>query len=772
MTSDTLIIVESNGKCKKIESLTGHACKASFGHVYGLSPTLKWFDPSNIEPNYIVLQNKIKYINDLKKAAKKAKKIYIASDLDREGEAIAANVMDLLDLNINTTDRITFNQITKKSLSEALENPKRLDIDLYNAQKARSIIDLLFGFMCSPHISKHLHILGLSAGRCQSPTIRLINEREKEQKLGKVELFVEGQTRIKSNLVKVTHLKPKIAEENINNWLENLKTQEFLVKDKSKKNKFENPSSPLTTSTLQQMAYNKHGFNTKSTMQIAQKLYETGYITYMRTDSVTLSSDFQEQATEFINKMFGEKYSSPRQYSKKKGVVTQEAHEAIRPIDIYKQLPRDTEEQKLYKLVWLTSIRSQMTKASYIEHKLSLQTNRNTTKDFWETLEKNLVFPGYLLLSNFSLNFSDTDVENQYNTLLDKNTNIFENISNNMNLPISFISVREKSKTPPCPYNVASLVKALEKESVGRPSTYSNIVERIIEKGYVIIGENPILDIELNKWEMNYEKEISNTTYKQKVGGQRNVYLLTELGKKFCNFVENSPIEAIVNIKFTAKFEEKLDLVANGLLDWKELVKKFYTDLDNNLKKNPPPKMIKNQNNFLRILEENDEHILGIMKSKFGFYLGLKNRNENGTQTASLFPKSNINDITIEEAKFMFQLPKKFKNNEILLKCGMYGWYLNLPKDNKNIPLHNERRIPSDEEIEDALKNKNKDNNSGILEQISENWSLRQKNKSYYLMYKKNKFVKFYPVSEKLFNETEIWNIDICEKIKNKKNKV
>merc|ERR1712196_618539 len=215
MTSDTLIVVESNGKCKKIESLTGHACKASFGHVYGLQPTLKWFDPSNIEPNYIVLQNKIKYINDLKKAAKKAKKIYIASDLDREGEAIAANVMDLLNLDINTTDRITFNQISKKSLTEALKNPKRLDIDLYNAQKARSIIDLLFGFMCSPHISKHLHILGLSAGRCQSPTIRLINEREQEQKLGKVELFVEGQTKIKSNLVKVTHLKPKLAEENI-----------------------------------------------------------------------------------------------------------------------------------------------------------------------------------------------------------------------------------------------------------------------------------------------------------------------------------------------------------------------------------------------------------------------------------------------------------------------------------------------------------------------------------------------------------------------------
>ena len=769
MTSDTLIIVESNGKCKKIESLTGHACKASFGHVYGLQPTLKWFDPSNIEPNYIVLQNKIKYINDLKKAAKKAKKIYIASDLDREGEAIAANVMDLLNLDINTTDRITFNQISKKSLTDALKNPKRLDIDLYNAQKARSIIDLLFGFMCSPHISKHLHILGLSAGRCQSPTIRLINEREKEQKLGKVELFVEGQTKIKSNLVKVTHLKPKIAEENINNWLENLKTQEFLVKDKSKKNKFENPSSPLTTSTLQQMAYNKHGFNTKSTMQIAQKLYESGYITYMRTDSVTLSSDFQEQATEFIKKMFGEKYSSPRQYSKKKGVVTQEAHEAIRPIDIFKQLPKDTEEQKLYKLVWLTSIRSQMTKASYIEHKLSLQTNRNSTKDFWETLEKNLVFPGYLLLSNFSLNFSNTDVENQYNTLLDKNTNIFSNISENMNLPINFISVKEKSKTPPCPYNVASLVKALEKESVGRPSTYSNIVERIIEKGYVIIGENPILDIELNKWEFNNEKEITNTTYKQKVGGQKNVYLLTELGKKFCDFVENSPIEEIVNIKFTAKFEEKLDLVANGLLDWKKLVKKFYTDLDNNLKKNPPPKMIKNQSNWLRILEENDEHILGIMKSKFGFYLGLKNKNENGTQTASLFPKSNINDITTEEAKFMFQLPKIIENNEILLKCGMYGWYLNLQKDNKNIPLHNERRIPSDEEIKNALNNKKKDNNSGILEQINENWSLRHKNKSYYLMYKKNKFVKFYPVSEKLFNETKEWDLDICEKIKNKK---
>lgn len=768
MGSDTLIIVESNGKCKKIESLTGHKCIASFGHIFGLQPTLKWFDPNDINPKYITITNKSKCIQNLKSCAKKAKKIIIASDLDREGEAIAAHLMDLLKLNVEKTDRITFNQISKQSLTYAIQNPKRLDINLYNAQKARSIIDLVFGFLLSPFISKHLHIYGLSAGRCQTPAIRIIHSRQIEQKIGNIELITESQASFNDNIFKVNHLKPKILKDDIISWIDNLKNQQFLIIDKTKRKKFENPQPPLITSSLQQVAYNKHGLNTKNTMKIAQSLYEKGYITYMRTDSVTISIDFQQETIEWINKYFGKEYSSPRQFSKKKGVITQDAHEAIRPINIYKTPPSNSDELKIYKIIWMRAIQSQMTKASYDEIKLSLQTSRNTTiKDYWESIEKQIEFPGHLLLNTFSINFSKSDIETQNTALINKNTHVFDNISKNSHIDIHTVSVKEKSITPKAPYNTASFVKALENSGIGRPSTYSNIVEKIMDKGYVCIGQNPMINIELNQWNLDTKNNIIVDKYTQKFGGQNKVYLLTELGKKVCEFIDSSPIEPIVNVNFTAKFEDKLDDIAKGGLNWKLLIHSFHTDLVNNLSKHEAPKIIKNPNNWLRILTTDDDiEMIGILKSKHGFYLGKKSKdNDSETiKTSCMFPGSNINDITLEEAIFMYNLPKNIQNNtKTQLFCGPYGWYTS--NGNKKIPIHNKRQMPTDKEVIDALHTKKE---NSIIETISSHWTLRKKKKSYYLMFKKDKCVKFYSVSEKLFEETDKWTIEICENIKNK----
>ena len=294
--------------------------------------------------------------------------------LDREGEAIAAHLMKLLKLKEETTERITFNQISEKALKEALENSGRLNKNLYHAQQARAVIDIVFGFMVSPFMSRHLGVHALSAGRCQSPAVRLCMERQKEQCVGEVYVHIFGTG---ENLPKVVHVKPKLhTSDDIVAWLEYVKHQDFVVSKITKQEKKENPPPPFITSSLQQSAYNKHGFTPKTTMKLAQTLYETGYITYMRTDSVIVSAQFQNSASKWIEDTYGKEYVTCRQYGKRNGVKTQDAHEAIRPIDIYKSKPSDPLEAKLYDLIRIRAIASQMSAAMYDEYKLILETKK------------------------------------------------------------------------------------------------------------------------------------------------------------------------------------------------------------------------------------------------------------------------------------------------------------------------------------------------------------------------------------------------------------
>lgn len=742
MGVDTLIIVESNGKCKKIEKLTGHSCVASFGHIYALKPSLKWFDSTNIEPEYIIPESKKKLVKELTIKAKSAKHVIIASDLDREGEAIAAHLMMLLKLDPKSTQRITFNQITEEALKAALDAPGKLDENLYHAQQARAVIDLVFGFTVSPFISKHLNVRALSAGRCQTPTIRLCLERQREQSVGDIKLIATAQS---NKFNKIAHISPLLKEEEIVAWLDNLKKQNLKIIKITKCERKETPPPPFITSSLQQVVYGRFGINPKRCMEIAQKLYEEGFITYMRTDSVVVSSQFQDDAVKWVEDKFGEEYCCKRQYTKKGETKTQDAHEAIRPISVCKEEPSDAEYKKVYGLIRDRAVASQMSQANYNESKYSFKTNREDVaiEDHWETIERVITFQGFRILKN-SLNDEDED------NLSESLTKIKEGDT----IDFKSVCVKQQAQTPPTPYNPASLVKMLEKTGIGRPSTYSSIIDKIQNKGYVTIGTNPKLDLELREWTLNTKDKINDKKYIQKIGGQKKVYIVTELGIRCCEFFEKSSIENIVNSSFTSSLEDNLDLVADGKMNWKELVRDFHSELTSNLSLQDPPKT--QQKNWERVLKEDDNTTVGVLKTQYGYSIGMEQ--DSKMTYFSLPPSATYDDLTLEEAENMMSLPLKI-DDAIELKVGRYGWYAT--DGNRNISLGNDRNMPQKEYVIEEFTKKP---SSEIIKKINDAWTLRKKANSYYLMYQKGKKTTFYSVKD----IEGKWTVARCEEYRKK----
>ena len=767
MGSDTLIIVESNGKTKKIEKFTGHKCVASFGHIFALKPTLKWFDPNTVEPEYITIKGKENIVSQLKAKAKAAKNVIIASDLDREGEAIAAHLMKLLNLNVATTKRITFNQISEKALKEALANPGLLDQNLYHAQQARAVIDIVFGFLVSPFLSKHMNVRALSAGRCQSPAIRMIYTRQIEQKVGNIGIQVSAKS---NQFPKIIHVNPILRDkEQVKTWLDYLITEPFKVTKVGVQEKKETPPPPFITSSLQQHVYNRFGMNPKNTMQIAQSLYEGGYITYMRTDCVALSSQFQTEAVKWVTQKYGNTYASKRSYSKKGKQKTQDAHEAIRPISITKEPPSDTNQAKVYEAIRVRAIASQMAQAIISESKLTMETTRknDTILDTWESIERNVVFPGYRIITS-----SETSLYESENSDVTKPVSINSNTQIGDIINITEIRAFEHANLPPPPYNPASFVKMLEKTGIGRPSTYSSIIERIQEKGYVQIGTNPKLDIELNQWLLDFNKKqpkVKESKYIQKVGGQKKVFCMTDLGYKACQFMESSPIESIVNAAFTGDLENKLDLVAAGTIDWKDLVREFHLELTKKLALQPPPNKEfdiggnkSHQRNWVRILSEENGITLGVINSTFGYSI-VKEDNTGKLLYAQMPPESTPEDLTLEEANSMYQYPKCIKDG-VELKIGKFGWYVT--NGTRSVSLGSERIPPTKDVILESLHKKP---SSEILKTISAQWSLRKRNESCYLMYTKStgkskQTPTFIPVSD----PSGKWTVARCEEMRKK----
>lgn len=773
MSSKNLIIVESPGKCKKIELLTGFKCMASYGHIMDIPHNLKWFDHTNIDPQYEVTSDKKKVVSDLKKTIgpKKDKcRVLIAADMDREGEAIAENLMRALKLDIDKTERIRFNQITKNALSEAIDNPGKLDVNLFHAQQARRILDMLYGFTVSPYLWSHIQ-RGLSAGRCQSPAVRLCLERQREQKLGKKYYKAAGilnHQQCKIEIIRKTKLEESL---DIEKWIDTVKSYKFMYVNKIKESvKKTNPPPPCITSTLQQEVYKRYGINPENCMKSAQRLYEQGYITYMRTDSTDLSNDFRNDAKNYIHTTYGEKFHKWNVFGKKKNteVKAQEAHEAIRPIKVDK-IPsnNDISDLKVFTVIWMRAVGSQMSAAEYDEFHITFTQKKELSRkdEIWESVTKNLKFKGYLILKSpfYESSSNDESLEEQNKSIKRE----FPKVKENDELEIYNLNVKECYETPPPPFSQADLIKTLEKTGIGRPSTFSSIVNKIQHRGYVILGQNEILDQKLKNYAWNFNKELKITEYTQKIGGQKNVFVVTPLGTNVTEFLENK-CNTIIQADFTSKLEETLDLIAKGQTEWKSFISKFYVDLKSILSSIEPPENIGERSiNWLKTFSESENNkLIGFVQTRNGTALA-ESENNKIIKYAALPPKtSKIDTIDFDEAMFILSLPIKigeYEGKDVLLNLGRYGWYVVI--DSKNISIHNNRKVPEWEDIEKIIKSPNTKNTK--LKEISNVWSIwyNPSKQSHFLMKKIKSKVNFYSLPN--YNSDKEYTEQMCEEISN-----
>jgi DNA topoisomerase-1 len=671
---ENLVIVESPAKAKTIEKFLGKDFRvvSSFGHIRDLSKKNLGIDIGNdFKPDYEIPKEKAKVVSELRKAASEAKAIWIASDEDREGEAIAWHLAGVLGLDLSTTRRIVFHEITKHAISSAIENPRRIDMNLVNSQQARRILDRLVGFEISPVLWKRVQP-SLSAGRVQSVAVRLIVDREREIISFKPEssfrinsIFRIDEKDTESTIIKAEASKRFPDESEARKFLELCNSAEFKVAGITVKPGTRSPAPPFTTSTLQQEAYRKLGFSVAQTMAVAQKLYEAGKITYMRTDSTNLSRLALAKSREAVIAGFGEKYSKTRQFvTKSKGA--QEAHEAIRPAYLDNQtISGSQNEKKLYELIWKRTIASQMADAVVEKTTISIEMN-NSPVAFNATGEV-IKFDGFLKVYAES-----TDLENN-----DEEKYILPPVKNGMPLYYNVISATQKFTMPLPRYTEASLVKKLEELGIGRPSTYAPTISTIQNRGYVSREDRPgekrqIIIITLEKG------KVTTATKTEVAGKEKSKLFPQDIGMIVNDFlIEN--FSEIVDYNFTAEVEEQFDEIALGNLKWTGMLHNFYgpfhKTIENTLEK-------KERKTGVRVLGNHPEtgEPVTVRMGRFGPVAQIGN-SENGSKPrfASLARNQLIETITLEEALNLFRLPRslgKYDEDEIVAGIGKFGPYI------------------------------------------------------------------------------------------------
>jgi len=680
--AENLVIVESPAKAKTIEKFLGKGFTvvSSYGHIRDLAKkNLGIQIENNFKPEYIVPDDKKKVVTELKKQVKDAKTVWLASDEDREGEAIAWHLYEVLNLNKKDTKRIVFHEITKPAIQEAIKNPRDINFDLVNAQQARRILDRLVGFELSPVLWKKIKP-SLSAGRVQSVAVRLIVEREREI-LGftpEPSFKVNGNFNTgKGHLTASLNSKIK-TEKEAQAFLESCKTATFSVSNITKKPSRKSPAPPFTTSTLQQEASRKLSFSVSQTMAVAQKLYENGKITYMRTDSVNLSQTAVNGAEEVIKSTFGAKYHKKRAYStKSKGA--QEAHEAIRPTFMENDTVSGTnQEKKLYDLIWKRTIASQMSDAELEKTSIHIDVS-NDTKKFNATGEV-LIFDGFLKVY---IESTDDESEEDVKGLLPP-------VKTGQELDAQEISAVERFTHHPPRYTEASLVRKLEELGIGRPSTYAPTISTIQNRGYVVKEDRPgternykILSLKDNK--------IVNTTKTEITGAEKAKLFPINIGMVVNDFLVDN-FKNILDFNFTASVEKEFDEIALGNTNWAKMIDQFY-------------------NPFHKTVEETTEHserqkgerLLGTdpksgkpVYVRIGRYgpmaqIGSPDNEDEKPKYAGI-PKGKLMEtITLEEALDLFKLPRdlgEYENKPITVAIGRFGPYVK--HDNKFVSLKKE----------------------------------------------------------------------------------
>lgn len=682
--SKNLVIVESPAKAKTIEGYLGKDFKvaSSMGHIRDLPKGGDAIDIENdFEPTYEVSPDKKDVIQKLKKLAEDAELVYLASDEDREGEAISWHLKEVLDLNDRKTRRIVFTEITKKAILNAIESPRSIDIDLVNAQQARRVLDRLVGYELSPILWKKIKT-GLSAGRVQSVAVRLVVEREREINdfQAKSSFKINATFLLDNGRTLVAELSQRFdTEEEAMKFLESCKGAKFSISDLQTRPSKRSPAPPFTTSTLQQEAARKLGFSVIQTMTVAQKLYEAGKISYMRTDSVNLSDEARSGAMAQIKSAFGKEYVEPRQF-KTKSSSAQEAHEAIRPTDFSVMDPgMDRNAGRLYDLIWKRAIASQMADAELEKTTatIAISTNPLTLVATGEVVK----FEGFLKVYMESL---DDDEEAENSKVLPP-----LNVGQQLDLD-ELVSKQVFSRHPPR-YTEASLVKKLEELGIGRPSTYAPTISTVQKRGYVVKESREgverkyvVLSLKDDKINRDEESEIT--------GAEKNKLFPTNTAMIVTDFlVEHFP--DVTDFSFTSEIEQEFDEIASGKLDWKKMIHNFYRPFH---KKVAVTEKVERssvgRSRELGVDPKTGKNVYAKL-GRFGAYVQIgENPDDNGGEKpkfASLRPGQFIESITLEDAMELFKMPRdlgEFEEKPVIVNIGRFGPYVLHDKKFVSIP--------------------------------------------------------------------------------------
>ena len=694
-----LLIVESPAKAKTIEGYLGKdfTVKSSYGHIRDLIKSEDAIDIAhNFEQKYEVPADKKQIVSDLKKLAKEADTVWLASDEDREGEAISWHLFETLGLKEENTKRIVFHEITKPAIMRAIENPRKIDYNLVNAQQARRVLDRLVGFELSPVLWKKVKP-SLSAGRVQSVAVRLIVDREREVNkftseaaFKIVAIFGKGKEAFKAELPE-----RYARQEDAEKFLQDCISADFDVKSLDTRPAKRSPAAPFTTSTLQQEASRKLGYSVSRTMQVAQKLYESGHITYMRTDSVNLSDTALNAASDEIISAYGNKYHHQRKY-KTKSAGAQEAHEAIRPTYFNNHsIEGDSSEKRLYDLIWKRAIASQMSEAQF--EKTTAKISISTRKEELVANGEVMKFDGFLKVY---LESSDDDDDNQQ----EGENAMLPPLSKGQRLALQEMSATERFSRPPARYTEASLVKKLEELGIGRPSTYAPTISTIQNRGYVVKEEREgkqraFRVLTLKAGNIHKEEKTENT------GAEKGKLFPTDIGAVVNDFLVLY-FKGIVDFNFTASVEKQFDEIAQGLKEWTHMIRTFYDPFHKDV-----------ESTIQTAVKATGERELGAhpvngkkVSVRIGRYGPFVQVGESATEAepdkplyASLRSGQSIETISLEDALELFKLPKKvgiFEDKDMTVAIGKFGPYVrhnsafySLPKEIDPHDLSEERAI-------------------------------------------------------------------------------
>jgi DNA topoisomerase-1 len=709
-----LVIVESPAKAKTIEGYLGKdfVVKSSFGHVRDLAKKGIAIDiEHDFEPQYEVSADKKQIVAELKKLAKEAETVWLATDEDREGEAISWHLYETLNLEKKDTKRITFNEITKAAILKAIDNPRKINKELVDAQQARRVLDRIVGFELSPVLWKKVRP-SLSAGRVQSVAVRLIVEREKEIGKHNTESFfrVNGLFSSPKGKIKAELSKQLTDENQALDLLNACKGATFTVDDVQQKPATKTPAAPFTTSTLQQEASLKLGFSVSRTMSVAQRLYEAGRITYMRTDSVNLSETAINGAQEEINRAYGKEYSKPTKY-KTKSSGAQEAHEAIRPTDFsVHSITGEREEERLYDLIWKRAIASQMALAQLERTTIKIATP--SISEIFNAKGEVIKFDGFLrvyLESN-----ADQDEEDEEEVAEE---GLLPDVKAGEQVKSEEIIATERFSRAPARYVEASLVKKMEELGIGRPSTYAPTISTIQKRGYVEKkereGDERQYLVKRLKNDVLVEEVRTETT-----GKEKNKLSPTDIGIVVTDFLKDH-FERIMDYHFTAKVEEEFDEIAKGLMKWTDMLHKFYDPFHKNVEDTLEHSERATGERELGIHPVNGKKII-VRIGRFGPMVQIGDELVDGEkpQFASLQKDQSIGSITMDQALELFKLPRtlgEFEEQVVKANAGRFGPYVQHGKIFASIPKEESpMSITFDRAVEIILEKRESDANKII----------------------------------------------------------